>query len=35
MLKTNELRIGNRIIYGGKEIIVEGIVRNTIYHSKG
>lgn len=34
MLKTNELRIGNRIIYAGKEIIVEGIVGNTIHHSK-
>lgn len=34
MLKTNELRIGNIINYAGKEIIVEGIVRNTIHHSK-
>lgn len=35
MLKTNELRIGNRIIYAGIEIIVKGIVNNTIHHSKG
>ena len=35
MIKTNELRIGNRITYAGKEIIIEGIVRNTIHHSKG
>ena len=35
MIKSNELRIGNRIIYAGKEIIVEGIVRNTIHHSNG
>lgn len=35
MLQTSELRIGNRLTYADKEIIVEGIVRNTIYHSKG
>lgn len=35
MLQTSELRIGNILTYAGKEIIVEGVVRNTIHHSKG
>jgi hypothetical protein len=30
-----ELMIGNRIIYGGNEIIVEGVVGRKIYHSRG
>lgn len=35
MLKTNELRIGNLVIYASKIVEIEGINKNTIYHSKG
>lgn len=34
MIDTKELRIGNTIMYNGKVIHINGVVRNTIHYDK-